>query len=270
MVNKQQFLKQGGIVLAALVVIVAIIVLVTFVLGGSNRMLTSEELALEQTRIALNIYIKQTEVALTSTAGLYLTLGVPMPTETPFMVPTSGALGRDTRTPTAEDASGGNGIVTGPGQRTQASQTGTLPAAQQTQAQTATLAAGQPTWTPTTTTPTGPADTQPTGWGGEWIAWYGAEWEDIQTGVMSVTVSGRNLSAVVELIGGTMTLTGEITEDGQQVYGEYTFTTGAGVFFWELIENGTQFWGNADNNRNFCAARPGQAQPEQCGFYFDQ
>ena len=59
--------------LAALIVVAAVILLLTLVINGPNRMLTSEELALEQTRIAQEIVLKQTEVAKTSAAGLYLT-----------------------------------------------------------------------------------------------------------------------------------------------------------------------------------------------------
>lgn len=270
--DRKRVFKQVGIVLAVLLLIVVLILLLTFMINGPNRMLTSEELALEQTRISLEIFIKQTEVARTSAAELYLTLGVPLPTGTPFQVPTSGALGRPLiSSPAPVSTSGAAAANTMPGQRTQSARTATpAPNTQPTLTRTVTLAPGQPTLTLTATASPTTTATPPTGWGGQWSAWFGAEFEDIQSGEMNLTVSGSSINGAAQFPGGQMTLTGEITADGQQVYGEYTYAAESGEFFWELVEDEAQFHGNADNNKRFCAARPGVPQPEQCGYYFEQ
>lgn len=255
--------------LAVAVVVLALILVLTFALNGPSRMLSSKELALEQTRIALNIFIKQTEVARTSTAGLYLTLGVPFPTETPFIVPTSGSLGRPPRM-VSIDAKAGNGAEAGLGQRTQAGLLVTSSAgAQQTQALTATPAPGQPTLTPTATVTPSATATQPEGWGGEWTMYFGGDWEELTIGEADVTVTGRTLSATGVFGGDNMTMSGELTEDGQQVYGEFSLNGVTGSFFWQLTEPG-QFGGNMQGNLQFCGSKGDLPQPELCGIYFEQ
>ena len=211
-VEKRTLLKQIGILLAALIVIVAIVLLMTFVIGGSNRMLTSEELAMEQTRIALEIAIKQTEVAQTSTAGLYLTLGVPFPTETPFIVSTSGALGKDTSTPTTENT--GIGFVTTllpPSRQTTPNLTLT-PISNRTNDLTGWLG---PTKTLVVTTiPTTNADSF---WQGEWVAFY-TNPDKMVPGFLTTSVSGKTISAEVFFVDGVeISLSGEISADEQFV-----------------------------------------------------
>lgn len=247
--DKQQLLKQGGIILAGLVVIVAIILLVTFVIGGSNRMLTSEELALEQTRIALNIYIKQTEIAQTSTAGLYLTLGVPFPTETPFVVPTSGALGKATSTPISENTTiGVETILTPPGLLDNSVLTITL----------LPIRTNNPTgWlgpTKTLAITSNPTTSSNSFWQGEWVAFY-TNLGGMTAGFLTTTVSGKIISGEVIFVDGfEITLSGEISEDEQNVSGTYTGSEGSGVFYWQRYE-GFQFGGNLDSNAGFCATR---------------
>lgn len=268
--KKISVFKQVGIVLAVAVVVLALILVLTYALNGPARMLTSKELALEQTRIALNIFIKQTEVARTSTAGLYLTLGVPFPTETPFIVPTSGSLGRPPSMSTGTGAQAGSGAVAGPGQRTQEALPLTTSAAvQQTQALTATPAPGQPRLTATATMTPSTLATQPEGWGGEWTMYFGGDWEELTIGEANVTVSGKTLSATGVFGGDNMTMSGELTEDGQQVYGEFSLNGVTGSFFWQLTEPG-QFGGNMQGNLRFCGSKGDLPQPELCGIYFEQ
>ena len=252
------------ITLAAVIIFVVTALLVWRWIADSTRMLSSRELSLEQTRISLEVFIRQTELARTSEAGLYLTLGVPFPTATPFIVPTSGALGRPTAAPPPAGTPP-SGAVSSPPPGTQPGQ---LPATA-TPTRTPTLAPGQPTHTLTFTPSPTTAAPPPTGWGGEWTVYFGGDWEDLRIGKVNVTVSGRSLTGSGTVDGDNLSLTGQLTEDGQQVYGQYILDGTPGEFFWQQGEPG-QFGGNMKGNLRFCGSRAGLPQPETCGIYFLQ
>lgn len=257
-------LKKIGLILAILIVLAAIILLITFLIGGSNRMLSSDELAQQHTQIALEISNQQTAAALTSTAALYLTLGVPMPTETPFLIPTDGILGKETRTPPSTNIPGATLMPPGIGQPTQ---TPNPPILQPTITKTIPLLPGQPTYTLTATKQPTTIPTQATGWGGEWTAWVADTADNYQSGVMKLTENGSDISGTVQLPNGVINLSGKITEDGKQVFGNYSSNMGSGLFFWERQGNYSLVIGNRNNKNGFCAVRPGMEKPDPCMMY---
>ena len=259
--EKMDLLKKVGIIVAAVVVLLALILLLTFVIGGPTRALSSKELAQQHTRIALEIEIRQTAQAKTSTAELYLTLGVPMPTETPFLIPTEGALGRETRTPAGTAIGGGTLMPPGVDQPTIPV---SPPVNQLTRTSTIPLLPGQPTFTPSATTKPAGTATQATDWGGEWSAWLADASGNYQKGTMSLTLNGSSLQGKAQFPGDTLTLSGKMEED-MLVYGKYTSLTGSGPFFWYPQEPYKVFIGNLSfNERGFCAARPGAEMPDPC------
>jgi hypothetical protein len=248
-------LKQVGIVLAVAVVVLALILLLTFVINGPSRMLTSEELALEQTRISLNIFIKQTEVAGTSTAGLYLTLGVPFPTETPFIVPTSGSLGRPITVKSPDS-----------GTRVAISTSSII----STTAEVKNIKTSTQVQSPITITPTPspsmtskPPNNLYTWWAGEWNPYY-LEAGALTGGDLTITVKGDSITGNVEFHDGyPMVLSGEVSMDGKRVTGTYTSKEGSGQFYWERI-NDEQFGGNLDGDKGFCATRNKNIETNKC------
>lgn len=234
--------------LAVAVVVLTLILLLTFFINGPTRMLTSEELALEQTRISLNIFIKQTEVASTSTAGLYLTLGVPFPTETPFIVPTSGSLGKPTRTATPISTSDRSGTP-----RVSNSTVKTPIIVNTRPYQNATSPGGQFGMTDTATSPSN-TETKPSSfWQGEWISYHFQN--KFKAGILTTTVTGNTVTGNVNFIDGSeLSLTGAISLDENSVTGNYTGTDRTGSFYWQKIDK-AQFGGNTDNTEAFCATQ---------------
>ncbi len=268
--NQKSTLKKIGVVLAAAVVILALIVMLTFVINGPAHMLTSKEIALEQTRISLHILIKQTEVARTSTAELYLTLGVPFPTETPLIVPTSGSLGKPFGTLNPANNADGRVAEGGLGQPAQTGlplSDSVLP--QSTQPPFTATATGHPAQNRTATATPAPSANPLAGWNGKWTVYFGADWEELTIGEVNVTVSGTRLNAVGDFSHGHMTISGEISADGQQVTGDYSFNGVSAPFFWQLYGPG-QFGGNMAGSRQFCGSKGNLPKPEACGIYFEQ
>ena len=99
--------------------------------------------------------------------------------------------------------------------------------------------------------------------------YFGGDWEELTIGEADVTVTGRMLRAAGGFAGEDMTMSGELTEDGQQVYGEFSLNGMTGSFFWQLTEPG-QFGGNMRGNLRFCGSRGDLPQPQVCGIYFEQ
>ena len=244
--EKNQVLKQIGLVLALVVVVIAVIVVLTFVINGPSRRLTSEELALEQTRIALNIFIKQTEVAASATAGLYLTLGVPFPTETPFIVPTRGALGKPTSTPSPE-ITGAVFVTTLQPRGTQNPNVTFIPG--RTNDLTGSLGS-----TRTPTIPANATSSSDSFWQGEWVAFsYGS---GVMTpGVLTIVVAGDKITGDVAFTNNDeISLSGDVSQDEMSVTGTYSGTKGSGVFYWQRHDE-SHFGGNFDDASGFCGTR---------------
>ena len=142
------------------------------------------------------------------------------------------------------------------------------------QAATSTMAPTQTrTSTPTKTlTPTAngtftPSPTVQTGWEGEWTAYVVQADGSILVGILTLTLSGDDVSGEYEVQGSLMSLEGSFQWEGDQVSGSYAGFSGNGFFKWIIREAGT-FAGNLDNQRAFCGARAGLPQPAPCG-YFD-
>lgn len=245
--------------LAALIVVAAVILLLTLVINGPNRMLTSEELALEQTRIAQEIVLKQTEIAKTSAAGLYLTLGVPIPTETPFVIPTGGALGQPTRTSTSSFSSEANDAMTQSVIRTAVSQPGTATLISQFQTSTALSVPGKLTATPTITASPNPGLS---GWDGEWTAYFDDQGA-ITKGYLDITVSDDEIEATASFDGGLILFSGTIDSGGTHVDGTYTSEDGSGDFYWRLL-NENELGGNLNLRFGICANKKNNPVSNPC------
>lgn len=123
------------------------------------------------------------------------------------------------------------------------------------------------TLTPIVTQIPSPTPTWPVGWVGQWTVYYGGNSESLKSGSMIVNVTGITINAVAVFDDLSITLNGELSADGQKVYGTYVQNTNSGVFYWEFVAT-PQFGGNLDNQLIFCAARPNSEKPQRCGIFF--
>ena len=136
------------------------------------------------------------------------------------------------------------------------------PAPTQTRTSTPTLSR-----TPTRTATLTPSPTLQTGWEGEWTAYVVQADGSVLVGILTVTLAGDIVNGEFDVQGSLMNLEGSFLGAGDQVSGSYAGFPGNGFFKWLISEGGT-FVGNLDNQRAFCGARAGLAQPDPCG-YFD-
>lgn len=121
--------------------------------------------------------------------------------------------------------------------------------------------------TPTATTALTPSPTIQTGWAGEWTAYLVQADGSVLSGILTLTLAGDKVNGEFDVQGSLMNLEGDFLGAGGEVSGSYTGFPGNGFFKWLISEGGT-FAGNLDNQRAFCGARAGLAQPDPCG-YFD-
>lgn len=117
-----------------------------------------------------------------------------------------------------------------------------------------------------TATPTLTSTLQ-TGWEGEWNAYVVQADGSVLTGILTITLTGDTVYGEFDVQGSLINLVGSTRWAADQVSGDYSGFSGNGFFKWLISESGT-FAGNLDNQRAFCGARAGLAQPDPCG-YFD-
>ena len=120
--------------------------------------------------------------------------------------------------------------------------------------------------TPTVTITQSGEPFQQTGWAGSWTAYLEQTNGTYLSGPLTVTLSGNSLQGTANLGGTTMTVTSDLADSSNTIYGAYSLGAGNGTFVWLQISD-QSFKGNIDNELAFCAARPGGTLPDPCGYF---
>lgn len=224
----------------------------------ARNTLSPQELAAEQTRNAEMLSTYQANQQFE--ASKQTKLGVPMYTPSSIIFAPSPSESEESTTPLQQTPH------TGPLQATPTAEPN------RTSISTRTAVGTTSTWPSGTITstrtaiPLTPTAPLPPGWKGEWTVYLGREGGPYAAGSLSLSISGSHIDGQAVIDGSTYTFSGELSQNEQEVLGDYTFDASGGWFYWVILSEG-QFGGTLDNALSFCATKGPGSRPDPCAYY---
>lgn len=100
-------------------------------------------------------------------------------------------------------------------------------------------------------------------WTGKWNIWFQDKTGDYIKAVMTVTLSGNQLTANTTLKNNDYLFTGTLLTEAAKVEGKWFTGSDEGKFWWQMIAADT-FAGSWDGRFGFCGDRESEEQPTAC------